>query len=172
MTRCSLHGPFRKVSVLERSLSLLLPVRNAQATLSETVHRILEVASDLTDRLELVIIDDGSTDATSEVAAELERDYPQIRTVRHGKPRGEQESLRTGLRMSSGRVVLCSESNVGLNVDELSRVWKSLSGGTIPTPPDSAYRLIDRRTGQQLHGPSRPARPNFLAQVRDFAFGE
>ena len=157
---------------MERSLSLLLPVRDAQATLSETVHRILEVASELTDRVELVIIDDGSTDATSEVAAELERDYPQIHTARHGMPRGEQESLRTGLRMSSGRVFLCSDANVGSSVDELPRVWKSIAAGIIPMPPDSAYRLIDRRTGQQLHGPSRPGRPNFLAQVRDFAFGE
>jgi glycosyltransferase involved in cell wall biosynthesis len=132
----------------------------------------LEVASELTDRLELIIIDDGSTDATSEVAAELQRDYPQIRTVRHGKPRGEQESLRAGLRMSSGRVVLSSDSNVGSSVDELPRVWKSVAAGVIPTPPDSAYRLIDRHTGKQLHGPSRPGRPNFLAQVRDFALGE
>ncbi|MDY0169255.1 MAG: glycosyltransferase [Thermoguttaceae bacterium] len=157
---------------MERSLSLLLPVRNAQATLSETVHRILEVASDLTDRFELIIIDDGSTDATSEVAEDLKRNYPQIRAVRHGQPRGEQESLRSGLRMSSGRIVLCRDPAVQLAVEELPRVWKSLAAGRIPPPPDCSYRLVDRRTGQQLHGPSRPTRPNFLAQVRKFALGE
>ncbi|MDZ7616746.1 MAG: glycosyltransferase [Patescibacteria group bacterium] len=157
---------------MERSLSLLLPVRDAQATLSQTVHRILEVASELTDQLELVIIDDGSTDATSEVAAELERNYPQVRSVRHGTPRGERESLQSGLRVSRGKVVLCSEPNGGSNVDELPRIWRSAAVGSVPAPPGSEYHLLDRRTGQQLHGPSRPARPNFLTQVRDFALGE
>ncbi len=157
---------------MERSLSLLLPVRDAQATLSGTVHRILEVAADLTDRFELIIIDDGSTDATSEVAAELKRDYPQVRTVHHGRPRGEQESVRTGLRVSSGRVVLCGDAGAPLAIDELPRVWKSVAAGTIPPPPECSYRLVDRHTGQQLHKPSRPSRPNFLAHLRKFALEE
>lgn len=157
---------------MERSLSLLLPVRDAQATLSETVHRILEVASDLTDRFELIIIDDGSTDATSEVAEDLKRNYPQIRAVRHGQPRGEQESVRTGLRLSSGRVVLCGDAAASAAVDELPRVWRSASVGTIPPPPKGSFRLVDRRAGQQLHSPSRPARPNFLGHMRKFALGE
>ena len=164
--------PPPKGHVLERSLSLLLPVRDAQATLSDTVHRILEVAADLTDRVELVIIDDGSTDATSEVAAELERNYPQIRTIRHGAPRGEQESVKEGLRVCSGRVVLCRPTDESLEINDLPRVWKSVSTGNLPSPKDGSFRLIDRRTGQQLHGPTRPARPNFLNQVREFAFGE
>ncbi len=170
--RCTLPTPSRKVRALERSLSLLLPVRDAQATLSETVHRILEVASDLTDRFELIIIDDGSTDATSEVAEELKRDYPQIRAVRHGQPRGSQESLQTGLRMCSGRVILCGDAARQLAVDELPRVWKSVATGRIAPPPDGSFRLIDRHTGQQLHGPSRPTRPNFLGHMREFALGE
>ncbi len=157
---------------MERSLSLLLPVRDAQATLWETVHRILEVASELTDRFELIIVDDGSTDATSEVAEELQRDYPQIRAVRHGRPRGERESLRTGLRMSSGRIVLCGEPGARPAAGELPRAWKAATMGGAPPPPECSFRLVDRRTGQKLHGPSRPARPNFLAPVREFAVGE
>lgn len=170
--RSVIHTPSRKVHALERSLSLLLPVRDAQATLSETVHRILEVASDLTDRFELVIIDDGSTDATIEVADDLKRDYPQVRTARHGEPRGKRQAWQTGLRMCSGRIVLCQDPTVQAAVDDLPRVWKSVATGRIPPPPECGYRLVDRGVGQQVHGPSRPTRPNFLHHVRKFALGE
>jgi glycosyltransferase involved in cell wall biosynthesis len=90
---------------LKRSLTVLLPVRDAQSTLTATVNQVLEMASDLSERFELLIIDDGSVDATGEVARELSRHYPQIRTLRHGKPLGEEAALRTGMAQSRGDVV-------------------------------------------------------------------
>ena len=69
------------------------------------VPEILEMASDVSERFELLIIDDGSTDATSEVARELSRNYPQIRILRHAQPLGEEAALRTGLTQSRGDVV-------------------------------------------------------------------
>ncbi len=75
---------------LNRSLTVLLPVRDAQSTLAATVTEVLEMASDLSERFELLIIDDGSSDATSEVARELSRHYPQIRTLRHDQAVGRR----------------------------------------------------------------------------------
>ena len=69
---------------MQRSLSVLLPVKDAQATLTASVHELLEVAADSSDRFELLIIDDGSTDATSEIAHELTYHYPQVGLIRHG----------------------------------------------------------------------------------------
>jgi len=90
---------------LNRSLTFLLPVRDAQSTLAATVTQVLEMASDLNERFELLIIDDGSSDTTSEVAHELSRRYPQIRTLRHAKPLGEEAALRAGFAQSRGEVV-------------------------------------------------------------------
>jgi glycosyltransferase involved in cell wall biosynthesis len=83
----------------------LLPVHDVQSSLTETVTEVLEAAADMTDRFELVIIDDGSADATGEVAAELSRHYPQIRTVRHKRHLGQDAAIRTGLAESSGDMV-------------------------------------------------------------------
>ncbi len=90
---------------MNRSLTVLFPVRDAQSTLAAAVIKILEMASDVSERFELLIIDDGSSDATGEVADELSRHYPQIRIVRHGKPLGDEAALRSGLAQSRGDVV-------------------------------------------------------------------
>ena len=90
---------------MERSLTVLLPVQDAQATLTETVEEVLDVAAELTDRFELLIIDDGSADATSEIAHELTRHYPQVRAIRHAMPLGRDAAVRTGLAESQGEVV-------------------------------------------------------------------
>ena len=63
------------------------------------------MASDLNERFELLIIDDGSSDATNEVAIELSRNYPQVRTLRNDKPMGDELALRAGLAQSRGDVV-------------------------------------------------------------------
>jgi cellulose synthase/poly-beta-1,6-N-acetylglucosamine synthase-like glycosyltransferase len=99
-------GSQRKGTALNRSLTLLLPVRDAQSTLAATVTQALEMASDLSEIFELLIIDDGSTDATIEVARELSRHYPQIRTIRHSQPLGEEAALQSAFAQSPGDVVL------------------------------------------------------------------
>jgi glycosyltransferase involved in cell wall biosynthesis len=118
---------------LERSLTVLLPVHDAQDTLTDTVTEVLDVASDLTDRFELVIIDDGSTDATSEVAHELARHYPQVRAVRHAKPLGHEAALSTGLAQSRGEVVVVQARN--------GRTLERLPHSARPTRPNYLGRL-------------------------------
>jgi glycosyltransferase involved in cell wall biosynthesis len=90
---------------LNRPLTVLLPVRDAQSTLAATVTQVLDMASDLSERFELLIIDDGSSDSTTEVARELSRRYPQIRTLHYAKPLGEEAALRAGFAQSGGDVV-------------------------------------------------------------------
>ena len=87
---------------MEYSLSALLPVRNAEATLAETVSEWLEVLPELTNRFDLVIIDDCSSDATIEVADELVKQYaPIIRSASPtsaGSIRSHRHRTATGSR--------------------------------------------------------------------------
>ncbi len=132
---------------MQRSLSVLLPVKNAQASLNNAVHEILDVMTDSGDRFEVLIIDDGSTDATSEVAHELTRHYPQIRLLRHGISRGRDAAIRTGLERSQGEVVMLRDDVSG-------------------------FSILERPSPFASHVSSRPARPNYLSRVKAFALGE
>ena len=109
---------------MESSLSVLFPVHNAQATLVADVSRMLEVLPDLTPRFDLLIIDDGSMDATFEVGHDLTLRYPQVHLVRHARPLGLAESIRNGLNRTSGEMILVRDAQGGLGIDELPRLWR------------------------------------------------
>ena len=114
-----------KGRLVEHSLSVLLPVRNNQDTLAATVIEILEVLPELTSRFELVIIDDGSSDASVEIADELASRFPQVIIATHGKPLGAAHALRTGLKKSCGEIIFIRDENCGLAADEIHKLWKA-----------------------------------------------
>ena len=126
---------------MDRSLTILLPVRNAQTTLSDTVTEVLEVASELTDNLELVIVDDGSTDATSEVAHDLMIHYPQVKTCSHGTHMGDAAAIKTGLQHASGEVVVLRDGTTVMLDEQLHVRGK-------PSRPNYLSRLKNFALGE------------------------
>lgn len=127
---------------MPRFISVLLPVRDAQATLAASVHEILDIAADSGDRFELLIIDDGSTDATSEVAHELTYGYPQIRVVRNATPLGREAAIRIGLKRSRGEVIVLRDDDRTFNVVKYHH-RRSISPPSHPTAPNYLTRLQD-----------------------------
>src|SRR5580700_8422127 len=94
------------VSEVTPPLSVLMPVHNVQATLAVDAAKLLDTLPELTAWFDLLIIDDGSTDATCEVAEELVTIYPQVRLVRHAVRRGVEGSWRVGLGRTDAPIVL------------------------------------------------------------------
>jgi glycosyltransferase involved in cell wall biosynthesis len=119
--------PFREEAPLTRSLSALVPVRNVQSRLTPMVLEMLEILSELTSPVEVMIIDDGSSDATIEVADELCGRYPQLRAVGHTRPRGRSAAIATGLARSHGETVFIPDEEDRLAVVELAKMWDALA---------------------------------------------
>jgi glycosyltransferase involved in cell wall biosynthesis len=171
---------------VQRSLSVLLPVKNAQYTLAPTVHKILDVVSEISEKVELLIIDDGSADATSEVAADLMRDYPQVRAICQGRSIGKEEAVRSALQKATGDIELIHEQQQGASLNE---IVKTLKASTVrgrfyfrlDAPVSAAGQLpIDHALFAAENGlsprrspvSSRPARPNFLERLKTIVLGE
>lgn len=105
------------------SLSIVVPVRNAEQMLSQQIAKLLDVLPDLTTRFEVLVVDDGSTDHTVELVRELATQYPQLRLVRHREPRGIEAAVRTGLQWAQGRTVFVQEDAASLSSADLRALW-------------------------------------------------
>ena len=108
---------------MQKSLSLIVPVHNAENSLSRQVARLLDLLPDLTQRFELVIVDDASTDNTADVATEISREYPQVRVVVQSRQLGLTAAAAKGTQHASGEVVLLLDEIANLGSAELRQLW-------------------------------------------------
>jgi hypothetical protein len=103
-----------------------LPIRNRQSSISPLVSHLLEVLPDLTPRFDVVVIDDGSNDATGEIAHDLALLYPQVFVVAHPAPWGPSASMRSGLLHSSADTVLYRSESCRLGWGCLEPLWQAV----------------------------------------------
>lgn len=116
----------RKEQLLVTSLSVLLPVCNAQARLVPLISQLLEVLPDLTPRWDILVIDDASTDATSEVAHDLARHYPQVHLLSLPRPLGDEGLLRVALKHVTGELVLVRKSDSRIDLRDIHKLWRRI----------------------------------------------
>jgi len=129
------------------SLSALLPVRNVQAVLESALVNLLETLAELTRSVELIVLDDGSTDATIEVLSEMSVCYPQIKGFRFGQSRGWAEAIPTALAEATGQILFFEEPGCVLPWDQLPLLWNAALKYPV---------VIGRPAGAGLHIPGLP----------------
>jgi hypothetical protein len=121
---------------LNRSLSVLLPVRNVEPSLARSVEEMLEVLPELTGQFELVIIDDASTDGTREVARELSRHYPQVRLFADPIRHGPSQRIRLDVVPAYGEVAIAHDGQSHVDPREIVSLWQALNQ-RVPAPKSS-----------------------------------
>jgi len=89
-------------------LSVVVPVYNEQATLEEVVGKLLSVPC----LLEIIIVDDCSTDGTGELAQRLAEMHTPVRLVRHERNAGKTAALKTGFALTRGEIVIVQDADL------------------------------------------------------------
>lgn len=105
------------------TLTVVLPVHNAEASLGRNVRDVLELAGELTAGFQILIVDDGSTDETFLTAVELSRQYPQIDVVRHATRRGLGPTLRWVRTRVDSDVVVVHDGVSPIDANEIRQLW-------------------------------------------------
>ena len=107
-------------------ISIIIPVFNEQATIAEVLARVLAVDLDK----QVIVVDDGSTDGTSELLEEWGTRQPEWVTVqRHAKNQGKGVAIRTGLAEVTGDCVIIQDGDLEYDPRDYSRLLAPLIEG-------------------------------------------
>ena len=130
---------------MSKSLTIVLPVYNAESRLRKNVTELLELASELTARFGVLIVDDGSTDATFEVAEELAGHYPQVSVRRHRQRRGLGATIDYVQRRVRSDAVIVHDGVTPVDPQQMRSVWKRwIAHSTAAADTSTASTLFDR----------------------------
>lgn len=110
---------------MKQSLTIVLPIHNAEATLRGSVERVIEVAAELTNSFGVLIVDDGSTDDSYDIASEIANEYPQVHVLRQSQRRGLGPTLNRVRRSLKSDVVMVHDGVSSMNAEQLRILWNS-----------------------------------------------
>jgi glycosyltransferase involved in cell wall biosynthesis len=110
-------------------LSILMPVYNERTVVERCITQVLTAPLPENMERELVIVDDCSTDGTSDTLQLLAAGFPQIRLFRHERNRGKGAAVRAAIRKASGDFSLIQDADLEYDPSEYSRLLRPLLDG-------------------------------------------
>jgi polyisoprenyl-phosphate glycosyltransferase len=120
----------------ELDVSVVLPVHNERGHLRAEIARIRSALETSAQTFEIVVVDDGSTDGSTEELAQIEG----IRLIRFHRNRGVGSARRAGTKAARGRVVVWTDVDMTYPNDEIPRLIKELEG---------ADQVVGARTSEE-----------------------
>ena len=110
-------------------LTVFFPAYNDSGTIASMVIGAVLAARKLTDDFEVLVINDGSRDATPQIADELARVYPEVRVIHHERNRGYGGALRTGFSSATKAYIFYTDGDAQYDPAEMSVLWAQLAPG-------------------------------------------
>jgi glycosyltransferase involved in cell wall biosynthesis len=101
-------------------LSIVLPCFNEQDNVAEAVREAVAAAQRISREHEIIVVDDGSSDRTAEVAARVAESLPGVRVIVHPVNRGYGGAVRTGIRAARMPWVFLTDADLQFDLTELT----------------------------------------------------
>jgi hypothetical protein len=140
---------------IQYSATVIVPALNEAEAIGRVVGDLVAQYPDY----EILVVDDGSTDNTSQLAARA-----GARVVRHDWNKGYGASLRTGCRLAKGEIIVCFDGDGQHNPDDVQRLVDEIGPHdmVVGTRSRDSYEPLVRRPGKFILS----AFANFLAGVK------
>lgn len=125
--------------------SIVIPAFNEAARLPRALEKIRAYLLERGFDAEVLVVDDGSTDATAATAREAELHWPDalrgVRLVSNGENRGKGYSVRHGMLEARGEIALFTDADLSAPIEEFDKLLAALVDGDVAI----GSRAVDRR---------------------------
>ena len=121
-------------------LSIIIPAFNEAWRLPPTLDRIAEYIRQSGRKTEILVVDDGSSDATAQVAGSFGNRIPLLRVIPNGTNRGKGYSVRHGMLEAQGDIVLFSDADLSAPIEEADKLIAALDRNDVAI----GSRALDR----------------------------
>jgi glycosyltransferase involved in cell wall biosynthesis len=119
------------MNALAPELSIVIPAYNEERRLPQTLARIRDYIATRRIDAEILVVDDGSRDATARVVEEWHAQIPFLQLVSNGRNRGKGYSVRHGMLEARGRVALFTDADLSAPIEETERLLAALGSAEV-----------------------------------------
>lgn len=139
----------------DNELSIVLPVFNEEAIIDKTIREIYDYAKSFIGNVEIIAVNDGSTDGTLRVLDQSAYSLSNLKIVSHAHNRGYGEALRSGIKAAQNPWVLLMDADGQFHIDSLGGLWPcrldyDVLLGYRRKRTDSFYRVVLGGLGNTL----------------------
>ena len=114
-------------SSLTRSISIIIPAYNEEKRLPAALRQVIEyLKRGDWPFAEILVVDDGSTDDTAQVAEGMQGDYPNLRLLRNPGNRGKGYAVRHGMLECRAEWALFTDADLSAPIAELETLWQAI----------------------------------------------
>ncbi len=110
-------------------LSVIIPMYNETGRIHKSLPQVVDYFSQQTYLYEIIVVDDGSTDGSADLARELLAPLKNLRVLEERPNRGKGHAVKVGMLASRGKVALFLDADLSIHPSELSKFWTWLDKG-------------------------------------------
>jgi dolichyl-phosphate beta-glucosyltransferase len=109
--------------------SIVIPAYNESGRIPATLHAVLDCIHAHNWSAEVIVVDDGSRDATAEVVKAFAERAPEVRLVQNPGNRGKGYSVRNGMLQALGEVVMFTDADLSAPIEEAEGLFAAIADG-------------------------------------------